>query len=270
MFGNSPNPFNTYALETGVNSGVSQYLYYFIVLTILVLLLLTIVHFTIQPIFKTQPGGQGYIPIPGSDDSKVYWEKETELTILKDIETPLGTNTENYSMMLDIQVDNPTANTNAPRVLFARGALITPPTSFTAQDTILTVSNSFNLILYLDRLTNDLNITIQTQNTSGTILLENITVPNIPVGKAVRVGVMVGSRVLEVYLNGYLTRSKAFTNSVRAVTGQIQPPMDTVLSATARVRNLRLWNRPLSPSEFRSYGNAEDMGFKATPDSCAS
>jgi hypothetical protein len=268
MFRNSLNPFETYTLETGVNSGVTQYLYYFILLTILVLIILILVHFTITPVFKTQPGSQGYIPMPGSDDSALYWKKETELAVLKDVETVLGTITENYSAMLDIQVDNPTANTNIPRVLFARGAFIQPPKTYTDQDTILTVANSFNLIVYLDRLTNDLNITIQTQTPGGTIILENILVPNIPVGKAVRIGVMVGSKVLEVYVNGYLARSKAFANAVRPITGAIQPPNDTILSATARVRNLRLWNRPLSPSEFRAYGTAEDFGFKPFPDSC--
>ena len=253
--------FGTYALENGVNSGVSQYLYYFILITIVVLLLLTLVHFTVTPIFKTRPGGQGYISMPGTDDSALYWKKETELVILKDIETPLGTNTENYSVMLDIQVDNPTANTGSPRILFARGAHIDPQSRYTPD---------FNLIFFLDQLTNDLYIAVATQTLAGTTPMEVIQVPNIPVGKALRFGVMLGSKVLEVYLNGYLAKSKAFTNRIRAVTGEIQPPTDTVLSATARVRNLRIWNRPVSPSEFRSYGGAEDMGFKAFPDSCVS
>lgn len=226
-------------------------------------------HFTVTPIFKTRPGGQGYISMPGTDDSAFYWKKETELVILKDIETPLGTNTENYSILLDIQVDNPTANTGSPRILFARGARINPATS-AKKDSILAIAPDFNLIFYLDQLTNDLNISIQTQTLAGAKTLETIQVPNIPVGKALRLGVMVGSKVLEVYLNGYLAKSKAFTNRIRAVTGEIQPPADTVLSATARVRNLRIWNRPLSPSEFRSYGGGEDMGFKPFPDSCVS
>jgi hypothetical protein len=262
--------FGTYALENGVNSGVSQYLYYFILITIVVLLFLTLVHFTVTPIFKTRPGGQGYIPMPGTDDSAFYWKKETELVILKDIETPLGTNTENYSIMLDIQVDNPTANTGSPRILFARGDHITSLNQSTDQDTIMSLVPNFNLIFYLDRLTNDLNISLQTQTTGNVATLETVQIPNIPVGKALRLGVMLGSRVLEVYLNGYLAKSKAFTNRIRAVTGEIQPPVDTILSATARVRNLRIWNRPLSPSEFRSYGSGEDMGFKPFPDSCVS
>ena len=268
LFAKSANVFGTYALETGVNTGVSQYLYYFIILTIVIVLLLTLVHFTITPVFKTIPGGQGYISMPGSDDSTLYWKKESELIILKDTETVLGTNTQNYSMMLDIQVDNPTANTNFPRVLFSRGALLSQPTEYTERDTILSLAKSFNLILYLDRMTNDLNIVVQTQTLNGATTLESIMIPNIPVGKSVRIGVMTGSKVLEVYLNGYLVKSRAFTNSVREVVGQIQPPDDTVLSATARVRNLRLWNRPLSPSEFRSYGGADDFGRKPFPDSC--
>jgi hypothetical protein len=263
--------YYNYPTDTGVNSGVIQYLYYFLALTLIILLVLVLVHFTLTPIFITRPGGKGIVPLPGTDDSKVYWKRsESALVPLKDVETPLGTTFENYSMMLDIQIDNPTTNTDAPRVLFTRGTETKKGVTFTAQDTILTMNDQFNLILYLDRITNDLNVTIQTMGSGSTVVLENITVPNIPAGRTVRIGVMVGSRVLEVYVNGYLARSKAFSNSVRSVVGNIYPPEDKILSSTARVSNLRLWGRPLSPSEFRAYGSPESYDRKEMPDSCAS
>lgn len=263
--------YYNYPTDTGVNSGVIQYLYYFLALTLIILLVLVLVHFTLTPIFITRPGGKGIVPLPGTDDSKVYWKRsESALVPLRDVETPLGSAFENYSMMLDIQIDNPTTNTDAPRVLFTRGTETKRGVTFTAQDTILTMNDQFNLILYLDRITNDLNVTIQTMGSGSTVVLENITVPNIPAGRTVRIGVMVGSRVLEVYVNGYLARSKAFTNSVRSVVGNIYPPEDKILSSTARVSNLRLWGRPLSPSEFRAYGSPDPYDRKEMPDSCAS
>ena len=264
--------YTNYTTETGVNSGVIQYMYYFIMLTIIILFVLVLVHFLVYPVFKTTPGGNGFIPIPGSDDAQVFWKVPQDIRAITDIDSRLGSITNNWSYLLDIQVDNPTANTNTPRILFTRGNAINPFSEvYTDGDTILRIAPSFNTIVYLDRMTNDLNIAIQT--TSGTntqTMLESITIPNIPVRKAIRLGVVVGNRVLEVYVNGYLVRSKAFTNPVKAVVGDLQPPSDAILSNTARVRNLRVWRRPLTPAEFRSYGTATDFDLKELPDSCAS
>jgi hypothetical protein len=256
--------------ETGVGTGVLQYLYYFIMATILLLLVLTLIHFTVKPIFKTSAGGQGIIPLPGSKVDP-YWKQE--VGILEDTKTPLSTSFENWSMILDIQIDNPTSNTNYPRILFHRGSNLAQPSgTFGEQDTILTIDPNFNLVMYLDRLTNDLNIAVQTISPNPSItqpFVENITISNFPVGKAVRVGVMVGSKVLEVYLNGQLYRSKSFASSLKKITGSIYPPFDNILSSTARVKNLYLFPYPLTPSGFRAYGTAESFELKNIPDSCS-
>jgi hypothetical protein len=266
--------FKNYTAETGVNTGVIQYLYYFIAFTIIVVLLLVLIHFAVSPIFRTRPGAPGYIPLPGSNDSEVYWEKPQAIRTLTDTETSLGTKTFDYSVILDIQVDNPTANTDYPRILFSRGELIPTPTEpYTNSSTILSIAPNYNLLMYLDRMTNDLNVSVQTsvsgQGGNIQVVPENITIPNLPVGKAVRIGIMVGNGMFEVYVNGYLLKTKTFANSIRSVRGNCQPPFDNVLSATARVRNLRLWGRPLAASEFRAYGGADDMDRKGLPDSCA-
>jgi hypothetical protein len=262
---------SNFTTETGVGSGVIQYLFYFIMITILVLLVLVLIHYLVTPIFKMRPGSKGYIALPGSNDSRLYWKSFKELRPIKDTDTPIGSSFENYSFILDLQVDNPTANTTSPRVLFVRGAKLEPfDGNFGDRDTIQRVLQNFNVIVYLDRLTNDLNICVQTVGpATPEVYLENIQVPNIPVRKPIRLGVMVGSKVLEVYVNGYLVRSITYRYSPAAIVGDFQPPLDNVISATARVRNLRLWNRPLSPSEFRSYNGPEEFDLKDISDSCA-
>jgi len=273
----SYNPFEGYqsqTMENGMSSGVLQYVYYFIMLIILLVLILVLINYTIIPIFKLKPGGKGMIPLPGSDDSKLYWTTPNSLAILSDKATSLGSLVENWSFMLDIQVDNPTANTDRPRILFTRGQSVVPSNSpFLSTDTILTINPSFNVCVFLDRLTNDLYVAVQTKQRNGTSpSLETIVIPNIPVGKSIRLGVFVGSRVLEVYVNGYLVRSKGFPNSLVSVTGSLQPPLDTILNGTARVSNLRIWARPVSPAEFRSYGSSPSSVFSsvAIQDSCVS
>jgi len=141
---------------------------------------------------------------------------------------------------------------------------------WTEQDTILRLNPNFNLMIYLDRIKNDMFISTLTVNPKNAAdsYIETIDIANIPIRKAIRVGIMLGARVMEVYVNGYLVRSKTYTNPLRSVVGQFQPPSDDILSNTARVRNFRLWKRPLNPSEFRAYGGAEDLPLKQIADSC--
>lgn len=260
-----------YATTNGMNTGVLQYVYYFITLLILLLVILVLVHFTITPIFKTRPGSKGLIPLPGSDDSKLYWKTPESVKDIQEIQTPLGSTVENWSLLLDIQVDNPTSNTGKPRILFLRGPKTFPyEGTYSDADTIMTVANMFNVIVYLDKLTNDLNVSVQTRLPGEQqVTIETIIIPNIPVRKAIRLGVMVGTKVLEVYVNGWLVRSKAHPAPLAVIQGPLQPPFGEILATTARVRNLRVIPRPLSPAEFRAYGTATDFDLKDIPDSCA-
>jgi len=259
---------------TGIGSGFLQYLFYLIIILIVGLFILILVNYTLYPIFRTRPGDKGIIGLPGSDDSKLFWQDVDKLGPVKETDTPLGGLFQDWSMLLDIQVDNPTANTNYPRILFTRGAILNEPKgTFSDTDTILTINPNFNICIWLERMTNDLNISIQTTEgtTTGVVqpYLESVTIPNIPVGNCVRIGVMLGSHVLEVYVNGYLAKTKTYTKSVRASVGPLQPPASNILGSTARVMNLRVWPRPLSPSEFRSYGGQCNFDIKDMPNSCS-
>jgi hypothetical protein len=202
-------------------------------------------------------------------DTEVYWKKGQSLNTLEQLKTTLVNVYQNWSMLLDIQIDNPTANTNYPRILFSRGATLnTSSETYNDSDTILKIAPAFNMIMYLDRMTNDLNVSVQT-NSKDMTTMKTITVPNLPVGQAVRIGVMVGTKVLEVYINGKLYKSITYEQGLKDIKGNIQPPSDAIISQTARVRNLRLFSYPLSPSHFRAYGSAEAFEHKPIPDSCS-
>lgn len=259
---------SSYLSSEGISSGVLQYVYYLVIIIIVVMLLLVLVNYTITPIFRLNPGDAGLISLPGSDDSLVYWKNPKSIIEILDTSTSLGTMTQNWSFMLDIQLDNPTANTGSPRILFSRGGAFTAGRSGLT-NTILSVNPNFNVCVYLDPLINDLYVSLQILNSDTSINVKSINVPNIPVGKAIRIGVFVGSRVLEVYVNGYLLSNKAFPNTVRAVVGPLRPPNSDILTNTAQVSNLRIWPRPVSPAEFRSYGSPPNTFEKrALPDTC--
>jgi hypothetical protein len=269
-FENPSSSNSSYTMENGMYSGVLQYFYYFIIVTIIILLVLVLVNYTITPVFRLNPGDKGIISLPGSNDSVLYWTDSKKIVPLKDIDTVVGTSSENWSMLLDLQVDDPTAHTGMPRVLFSRGPAFNYPSSYPSGSNILRVNPTFNLCIYIDPLLNDLFVCVQTvKNSEPQPVLQIIKVPNVPVGKGLRLGVFVGSKVLEVYVNGYLLSSKAFPESLKSIIGGFQPPSDTIMANTAQVLNLRLWPRPVSSAEFRSYG-ASDANFtkKALSDSC--
>jgi hypothetical protein len=258
----------SYLTSEGISPGVLQYVYYLVLIIAVVMLILVLVNYTITPIFRLNPGDAGIISLPGSDDSIVYWKDQKSIIEILDTSTRLGTITQNWSFMLDIQVDNPTANTGSPRILFSRGeAFTTGRTGIT--NTILTVNPNFNVCVYLHPLINDLYVSLQTLNSDNSINVKTINVPNIPVGKAIRIGVFAGSKVLEVYVNGYLLSNKAFPNTVRSVVGPLRPPISDILTSTAQVSNLRIWPRPVNPAEFRSYGSpSSSFEKRALPDTC--
>ena len=275
-------PTTNYNSSTGVSSGIIQYIFYFFVLVCILLLFLLVIHYTITPIFITSPGGKGIVSIPGTDDSKLFWQVSTNtktptsLIPITDIDSGIGQLSQGYSFMVDIQVDNPTANTGAPRILLSRGDVPTDPLKLSPswdskKDTILRFNPNFNVCVSLDSLTNDLLIQIQTTNpkTPSIPNIESVTIPNIPVGKAVRIGIMMSSNLVEVYINGYLIDSKVLMNPLREQYGSFQPPLDAISSNTARVSNLRIWRRMLGVSEFRSYGTAISLSLKELPDSCS-
>jgi len=286
-FGSSDNtlvgmPNTNYVSSTGVSSGIIQYVFYFFVLVCILLLFLVVIHYTITPVFITTPGGRGVVPIPGNDDSKLFWQistntsKPTSLIPITDVDSGLGQLSKGYSFMVDIQVDNPTANTGAPRILLSRGDVPSDPAKLVpswdaTKDTILRFNPNFNVCLSLDGLTNDLLIQVQTANPSTPSIpnIESVTIPNIPVGKAVRIGIMMSSNLVEIYINGYLIESKVLMNQLREQYGSFQPPLDEISSNTARISNLRIWKRMLGVSEFRSWGSAISLSLKALPDSCS-
>ena len=85
--------YTNYTMESGVNSGVIQYLYYFIILTVIILLCLVVIHFTYTPIFITRPGSKGVIPLPGTDDEYLAWKTAETIRSIPQGQTPIGTAT---------------------------------------------------------------------------------------------------------------------------------------------------------------------------------
>lgn len=260
-------------IETSARSPFVTVLLYVLGIAIFLVLVLTVLHYTIMPIWKLTPGSKGVIALPGSDDTYKAWEKKPFQSLdmyLADpvaagsssLTTPLGSVMMNWSGTLDICIDDPARGIdNKYRILMYRGPIGTPSDG----DTIRSQIPYFNFCIYLDKITNDLYIsTLTKENNNAQPTIETAVINNPPTRKPLRIGWMLGERVLEVYLNGYLVKTLTLRFPLLAVsaTSGIFPVSDTVYSNTARIQVLQLWARPLSAAEFRAIGQPSSFDKK--------
>jgi hypothetical protein len=260
--------YTNYTTPGGVNSGVLQYLFYIVIIILIALVILVVIHFTVTPIFRVGAGKPGIISLPGSDDSQQFWKKGKTPT---DVSGTAINSAKNYSFTFDFIIDDPTQIIDKPKVLFSRSPSFTYPSEYGSKDTITTIVPNFNICVYLERITNNLIVAVQTVKTtaSGTTYpITSVEIPNIPIRKQISLGVMVGDKALEVYVNGYLAKTKNYLYPIREETGDFRAPTETILQSV-RVQDLRLWNRPLSPAEFRSFvSTGTQFELKEMQDTC--
>lgn len=234
---------------------------------IIILILLLFIHFFITPIFSLYPGTPGIISLPGFDDGSVFWNKETAAQILNE-KLPISTQCFNYSLNLDVFIQNPIQFSEYPRIIFSRGASErnNPPTG----NTLLGLVNNYNLIIALLPDTTDMIVSVLNKDNNP----ENVIIPNIPAQEPFRLGIVLMEKAMEVYMNGKLIRTRAFDASPKAVLGNINIAKNDEINI-AKLRNLKIWNRILLSSEIRNatpeLSNASDFGATAIPvsSSCA-
>ncbi len=263
-----PNIANVTALSVSsdVKSGIFRIVSYILAIIIVVLIILLFIHFFIEPIFKLKPGDPGIITIPGFDDGKLYWNNGNPGQILNK-ELPIQNVYFNYSINMDIFIQNPLQFSKHPRLLFSRGATRKEtPTS----DTLLGILDNYNLAVALLPDTNDLIISVLNKDNN----MENVIIPNIPVQETFRLGIIIMEKALEVYINGHLMKTKSFYVSPKDVKGDIYP-LSGIESNIAKLRNLKIWNRILTTSEIRyaspKLSTNKEMGAGPIPpsSSCA-
>jgi hypothetical protein len=243
--------FNYNKSTTGATSSTSPttikqfslgFLSYTLAILIVIIVLLLFVHFLITPVFKFKPGGPGIISIPIIDDGTLYW-KDNKVGEILDKDTPIAGISYNYSMTMDIMITEPMNFANTPRILFTRGANKKPtPTT----DTLLGMFTNYNLVVALEPDTNDMIISILNSDNN----MENAFLKNVPVQTPFRLGIIVMEHAMEVYVNGRLSKTRAFATVPMASHGPILPPQATNAS-TAKIRNLKIWKRLLTAPEVR-------------------
>ena len=226
-------------------SSVGQIATYVLAVMVIMLFILIAVHFFITPIFQLRPGGPGIIPIPGGDDGVSYWTKGNPAQILED-NLPIKDKSWEYSLILDVFLQNPLQFSKSYRILFSRGAVRTQTATGT---TLLGMFDTYNLIVGLKPDTNDMIVSVLS-GTTGTKNEENIIVSNVPVQQSFRLGIIVMEHALEVYINGNLVKTRKYDYNLKSVTG----PIDLAQPSEANIAKfqlLKIWKRILTTSEMR-------------------
>lgn len=240
-----------------LSSSLGRIIAYILAIIVVIVILLLFIHYFITPVFKMHPGDPGYIPLPGYDDGVLQWTKGSPFIANKN--TIISSSSYNYSLIMDIFIQNPLQFSNTDRILFTRGAMLNERPQ---GETLTGIMSNYNLVVALTPDTNDLIVSVLNTNNN----MENILVPNIPVQEPFRLGIIFMEQAMEVYMNGKLVQTRVFSASPKAVQGDIMGPMGT--SATvALIRNLKIWNRVLTSSEIR-YSPPSIMsakGFGASP-----
>ncbi len=250
----------------GKSSSISRIIAYLLAIVVVILVILLFINFFITPIFRLRPGAPGMIPIPGFDDGKLFWNKTTASQILnKDL--PISSQSYNYTINLDVFIENPLQFSKYPRIFFSRGA---ERKDKPMGDTLLGILDNYNLVAALLPDTNDVIVSVLNKDNN----MENIIVPNALTQEPFRLTMVVMEQVLEVYVNGQLVKTRHFDAVPKDVKGDIYPASG-IESNVTKVRNLKIWGRILNTAEIREatppLSSAKDFGAGAmtSSTSCA-
>jgi len=246
-FGSSD--LTAYSSGYSFNSSTNSILVYLGIIAIILIIILFLIHYTLYPIFSLQPGDPGIIPVPGFTDSQAFWKPSSTITTftdLSDTATKIQTHTYNWSMTLDIAIQNPYISlNNGYSVIFSRGGtvILNPEANSSIKGSV----NNYNVAIALAPGNTDLIVSVL--NSDGNP--DNILVPNVPVKDPFRIGVVILSTVFEVYLNGKLVRTRRYTSGAPGnYAGPFHPPTGNV-AKSVKIGNLLLWNRVASAGNIR-------------------
>jgi len=245
-------------------SGFVRILMYVIAGILLIGIILLAIDQWITPIFQKSPGAPGYIPIPGTDMSEVYWSKAADVRDILVGTPPPATNgtpplstvvlegQTSYSITMDVLIKD-----EYPQDLGAGQN----------QRVFFTMSQSVNNPSVRVSLENEKNTVIITCfDADG--LQQSVRLDNVPIHAPFRVGLTISPYLMEGYLNGLLVQTRQLNSPPKPPTtgDKIFAPSNIVLankvlSKGIGLLNVRCFGYSVSAAEMK--GRMDDLADKA-------
>ena len=247
-----------------MQNGIGRILAYVIGIIIIVVILSLMVHYYITPVYSLQPGAPGIISVPGFDDGIIFWNgsgKYPAMSVIKNDDLPIKSAYCDYSLIVDMFIQNPLQFSQHSRILLRRG----DPNSINANPTsgeITGLITNYNLVVALKPDTTDMIVSVMNSNNG----MENVIIENVPVQEPFRLGIVVMQNALEVYINGFLMKTRQIHTTLKDVGGDFAPASNSEISI-AKMQNLKIWSRILSTPEIRHSKPdlADAKSFNALP-----
>lgn len=236
------SPFSA-ATTTGWGATIGRIAGYLFSILLVTAIVLLFVHYFITPIIQERPGAPGYIYL-GTDDGILYWEKGNT-TVLVNKQLPIASMYYDYTLNLDIFIQDPIPYDTTPRILMTRGAVYKEPP--TKGPTLTSVLDKYNLAIALQPNTNDLIVSVLNKNNNQ----EDLILTNVPVQKTFRLTVAVMQKSLEAYVNGRLVKTRTFSADLLDQRGDISVSAIKEDVRVAKMKNLKIWSHLLRTPEIR-------------------
>jgi len=222
----------------------------------ILLIILTIINFTIYPIFSFSPNDFGIITIPtASDKQTAYTASPAGLDASANLINVIPCS---YSLGMDIFLTGGFVPQVSPRILLYESMTPIDISGAAAVDSFYSKFPNSNLIVWIDPVLNDLSVSVFTKDLSGGPVVVETTPPiqNLPIQTAFRITYVFTSEFIELYRNGTLEISMPFKNP--PILGSSPPyffPPSTSTFNSCKIGNLYYWNRTITAREVSTYGN---------------
>jgi len=252
-------------------TGFVRIIMYIIAAILLIGIILLGVDQWITPIFQRNPGGAGYIPVPGTDMSQVFWPTLKDVANINVGVIPVAVVPDgvpqpplplivdvlegqtSYTITMDVFIDNEypqdLGEGQSQRIFFTMSQSVENPT----------------LRVGLDNEKNTVYITCF--DSAG--LEQSVILDNVPIHSPFRVGLVISPYAIEGYLNGKLVHTRQLNSIPKQPSrgDKIFSPSNIkiggkVLSQGISVLNIRAFGYVVSAAEMK--GRMNDLIDKAT------
>jgi len=207
-----------------------------------IFLIAIFIHFTVTPVFKFSPYDNGLLNVTPSSAETAWTSSPPAFDLSANVANPVSSD---YTISMDVFVSSQYSSIIAPRVLLYRGknAVNLPVTA--KQSDLAALFSTTNLLVYVDNMTNDLNV-VATTTTKEAIP----PIKNIPLNTPFKLTIVYMPTFMEVYINGKLQATRVFKTAPITSTYGFWPPPNSVKSLV-KVGNFSFWPDALPSSAIR-------------------